>query len=58
MMAESDKEEIVNGGIDKSEECEETIEIACENPLVKFIRGFSNVPEEAVRKMRYVSFSF
>lgn len=30
-------------------------DIAYENPFVKFVRGFSNVPDESVRKMRFES---
>lgn len=57
IMTESDEEQQVNGHINVSKVSgDESIDITFENPFVKFVRGFLDVPDESVRKMRYDSF--
>lgn len=65
-MAEPD-EVYVNGGVENNDDNDDNddtkvsdqfVDSACENPFVKFVRGFSNVPDESVRKMRFESVPF
>lgn len=49
-------EAYANGDNNDAKINDESIDIACENPFVKFVRGFSNVPDESVRKMRFELF--
>lgn len=67
-MADSN-EVYVNGEVEDNSDNDDTkisdqsaidqsVDIGCENPFVKFVRGFSNVPDESVRKMRFESFPF
>lgn len=57
-MAESD-EVYVNGNSkdnsdnDDTKISDQSVDITHENPFVKFLRGFTDVPEESVRKMRF-----
>lgn len=61
-MSESNGENGVNGNITHNGDNDETkisnqdVDMTYENPFVKFVRGFSNVPDESVRKMRFESF--
>lgn len=45
-------DDLVQDDINVSKSSDQSAEIACENPFVKFVRGFSDVPDESVRKMR------
>lgn len=56
-MAEPDEvyrngDVVENDDNDDTKISDQSVDIACENPFVKFVRGFSNVPDESVRKMR------
>lgn len=62
-MAESNGEHVNgDGNITQNSDNDETkisnqeVDMTYENPFVKFVRGFSNVPDESVRKMRFESF--
>lgn len=46
-----------NSDNDDTKSSDQFVDMPHENPFVKFVRGFANVPDESVRKMRFESFS-